>query len=115
MFNSAAARFMLPILVTASRILKSFASMCALPPRASLISFQSPVLFANLSIFDALGLDSVVGGITILSPVVFWLFRGIGDPRNCLHIFQTKFYRHQQTEWGSMFDSEKLSVVVCDK
>ena len=60
-------------------------------------------------------LDSVVGGIPILSPVICWLFRGIGNPGNGLHVFQAEFYGHQKTEWCSMFNREGLTAEVSDK
>jgi D-tagatose-bisphosphate aldolase class II non-catalytic subunit len=48
---------------------------------------------------DTMYLDSVVGGIPIWSPVISWLFRGIGNSGNGLHVLQAKFYGHQGTEW----------------
>jgi hypothetical protein len=72
---------------------------------------------SQLAPFDipALRLDAVVGGIPILRLVIFRLLRAISDPRNRLHILQTKFYWHQKTKWGSMFQREGLPIVVCDK
>src|SRR6266852_5512044 len=59
------------------------------------------------------GLDSVVTGISTFGPIVSWLFRDIRNPGNGLHILQTKFYGHQQTEWCSMIHSKGLTVEVC--
>ena len=58
-------------------------------------------------------LDSVIVGIPTLAPVVFGLFHRICNLRDGLHILQTKFYRHQQTEWCPMGHSEGLTVEVC--
>src|ERR1700693_288285 len=56
--------------------------------------------------------DSVVVGISTLCPVVFWLFHGICNLGDGLHILQTKFYGHQQTEWRPVINSEGLTVEV---
>src|ERR1700722_7941118 len=60
-------------------------------------------------------LDSVVGGIPKSSPVISWLFRGIGDPGNGFHVLQAKLYRHQKAKGCSMFHREGLTVKICDK
>src|SRR5580704_10016582 len=60
-------------------------------------------------------LDSVIRGIPISSPVISWLFRGIGNPRNGLHVLQPKLYGYQETEGCSMFHRESLTAEVCDK
>ena len=57
-------------------------------------------------------LDSVIAGISTFAPVVFGLFRGIRNLRDGLHILQTKFYGHQQTERCSMLHSKGLTVEV---
>src|SRR5882724_3741429 len=57
-------------------------------------------------------LDSVVAGISTFGPVVFWLFRRIRNLGNGLHILQTKFYGHQQTEWRTMDHRQGLTVEV---
>src|SRR4029077_21023479 len=57
-------------------------------------------------------LDSVITRISTFGPVVFGLFRGIRNLRDGLHILQTKFYGHQQTEWCSMIHSQGLTVEV---
>src|ERR1700749_2502110 len=58
-------------------------------------------------------LNSVVGGIPILSPVICWLLGGIGNSRNSLHVLQAKFHGYQQAEWCSVFHREGLTAEVC--
>src|SRR5712692_9899271 len=58
-------------------------------------------------------LDSVVSGIPTFGPVVSWLFRGIINLGNGLHILQTKFHEHQQTKRCSMIHGKGLTVEVC--
>src|SRR5258706_15717230 len=58
-------------------------------------------------------LDSVVAGIPTFGPVVSRLLRGISNPGDSLHILQTKFHGHQETERGSIIHSEGLTVEVC--
>jgi hypothetical protein len=54
-----------------------------------------------------------VAGIPTFGPIVSWLFRDIRNPSNGLHILQTKFHGHQQTERCSMLHGEGLTVKVC--
>src|SRR5882724_10653733 len=111
MFNSAAARFMLPILATASTILKSSASMCVLPPHASIETNLFPISPFPQHMY----LDSVVAGISALSPVVFWFFRDVRNSGDRFHILQTKFHGHKQTERRSMLHCKGLTIEVCDE
>src|SRR5580704_3209442 len=60
--------------------------------------------------FVCSALDSVVAGISTFGPIVSWLFRDIGDLGSGLHIFQTKFYGHQQSERCTMIHSKRLTV-----
>src|ERR1035438_7301417 len=57
--------------------------------------------------------NSVVAGISTLGPIVSWLLSDIRNPRNSLHILQTKFHGHQQTERCSVIHGEGLTVKVC--
>src|SRR5579864_942914 len=58
-------------------------------------------------------LNSIVAGISTFGPIVSWLFRDISNPGNGLHILQTKFHGHQETERCSMIHGEGLTVEVC--
>jgi hypothetical protein len=60
-------------------------------------------------------LDSVIGGIPILSPVTCWFCRGISNPGKGLHVLQAKFYGHQEAEGCSMFYREGLTAVPAIK
>src|ERR1700686_1001643 len=60
-----------------------------------------------------LGLDSVIVGITTFGPIVSRLLHDIGQLRDCLHILQSEFYRHQQAERGSMLHIQGLTVEMC--
>jgi hypothetical protein len=57
-------------------------------------------------------LNSIVAGISVLSPVVSWLFPDIRNLGNGFHILQTKFYGQQQTERCSMIHGKGLTVEV---
>src|SRR5690242_4528481 len=43
-------------------------------------------------------LDAVVVRISSFCPVIFRLFRGIGDSGNSLHILQAELYWHKQSQ-----------------
>src|SRR5580692_3828342 len=57
--------------------------------------------------------NSVIAGISTFGPIVSWLVRDVRNPSNGLHILQTKFHGHQQTERRSMIHGERLTVEVC--
>src|ERR1700735_5154080 len=57
--------------------------------------------------------NSVVAGISTFDPIVRWLFRDIRNPGNGLHILQTKFHGHQQTERCSMIHGKGMTVELC--
>jgi hypothetical protein len=65
---------------------------------------------ASLLIQFSRRLDSVVVGVSAFGPVVPRLLRYIGQPGNGLHILQTEFYGHQETERRSMLHSEGLTA-----
>src|SRR5579862_8558147 len=59
--------------------------------------------------------DSVVRGISISSPVIAWLFRGLGNPRDGLHVLQAEFHGDQKAKRRSMFHRERLTAEVCSE
>src|SRR5580658_7889088 len=76
---------------------------------------SKPSFSGQTSIVATMHLDSVVKGISVLSPVIFWLFRGIDNPGNGLHVLQAEFHGHQETEWRAMLDRKGLAIEVSDK
>src|ERR1700759_3975193 len=112
MFSSDAALFMLPALATASTILKSSASMCVLLSHASIEANQQALMQVKPTPY---ALDSVVGGISILGPVISRFFRGIGNPGNGLDVLKAEFYGNKEAKRCSMFHRERLTIKMCDE
>jgi hypothetical protein len=71
------------------------------------------LLVSSVTVHLERALESVVVGIPTFGPIVSWLFRDIRNFCDGLHILQTKFHGHQQTEWRAMINSEGLTVEVC--